>query len=111
MLLDTTFSAVCLAFLPGGIGPMEMIIIGVIAVLLFGSRLPDVARSMGKSLVEFKKGMRGIEDEVSSATNTASTYSPTYYDPDDHADTSAPKFEPPQPEKQETSAATDAKAE
>ena len=45
-----------------GLGPMEMLIVGVIAVLLFGNRLPEVGRSLGKGLVEFKKGIRGDED-------------------------------------------------
>jgi len=41
-----------------GLGPMELMIVGVIAVLLFGKRLPEVGRSMGKGIVEFKKGLR-----------------------------------------------------
>lgn len=45
-----------------GIGPMEMLVVGVIALLLFGNRLPEVARSLGKGLVEFKKGIKGIEE-------------------------------------------------
>ena len=49
-----------------GIGPMEMVIVGIVAVLLFGSRLPSVARSLGKSMTEFKKGMREFEDEMRS---------------------------------------------
>ena len=40
-----------------GLNPMELIIIGAVAVLLFGSRLPRVARSLGKSMTEFKKGL------------------------------------------------------
>ena len=40
--------------LPGG---MEWIIILVIALLLFGKRLPDIMRSLGGSVREFKKGM------------------------------------------------------
>lgn len=52
-----------LAFI-GGIGTTEMIIIGVIGVLLFGNRLPGVMRSLGSSLIEFKKGVQGIEEEV-----------------------------------------------
>lgn len=47
--------------LPGG---AEWIIIGVIALLIFGRRLPDVARSVGKSIVEFKKGLRDVKDEI-----------------------------------------------
>lgn len=55
-----------LAFLPN-LGPMELIIVGGIALLIFGNRLPSVARSVGKSLVEFKKGMNDIEEEVKQA--------------------------------------------
>lgn len=40
-----------------GLGPQEILIIGVVAVLLFGSRLPAMARSVGKAVVEFKKGL------------------------------------------------------
>lgn len=39
-------------------------IILIVALLVFGRRLPDVARSMGKSIVEFKKGLRDIKDDV-----------------------------------------------
>jgi sec-independent protein translocase protein TatA len=49
-----------------GIGPLEMVIVGIVAVLLFGSRLPTVARSLGKSMTEFKKGMREFENEMHS---------------------------------------------
>lgn len=49
--------------LPGG---WEWIVIAVIALLLFGKRLPDVARGMGKSIVEFKKGIKGMTDEMHS---------------------------------------------
>jgi len=72
-------------------GPMEMMIIGVIAVLLFGKRLPEVGRSLGKGIVEFKKGVNGIEDEVDSATrSTVVTHSS-----DQREEATAPKFEPP----------------
>lgn len=46
-----------------GMSPTEMLIVGVIAVLLFGSKLPSVARSAGKSLTELKRGMRDAQDE------------------------------------------------
>lgn len=45
-------------------GPTEMIIIGVIAVLLFGSRLPKVARSIGSSITEFKNGINQPAEQL-----------------------------------------------
>ena len=51
----------------GGLSPTEMIIVLVLGLLLFGSRLPQVGRSLGKSLAEFKRGLRGIENEMESA--------------------------------------------
>jgi len=52
-----------LAFL-GGIGLPEILIILCIVVLLFGaSRIPEVARSLGKGVDEFKKGLRGDGEE------------------------------------------------
>jgi len=45
-------------------GIPEIIIILVIALLLFGKRLPEVSRSLGKGIVEFKKGIKGIEDDI-----------------------------------------------
>jgi sec-independent protein translocase protein TatA len=46
------------------LGTPELLIIGAIAILLFGNRLPSVMRSLGKSVVEFKKGMKDIQDQV-----------------------------------------------
>jgi sec-independent protein translocase protein TatA len=77
---------------------MEMAMIAGIALLLFGKRLPEVARGLGKGIVEFKKGVRGIEDEVSTATyssNSASVPRPSAPDTPEPADVTAPKFEPP----------------
>ena len=54
-----------LAFLMPGIP--EMLIIGAIALLLFGNRVPAAMRSLGRSVVEFKKGIQGIEDDVDKA--------------------------------------------
>jgi len=46
------------------LGSWDMIIILVIGLLLFGKRLPDVGRSLGKGIVEFKRGLKGVEDEI-----------------------------------------------
>src|SRR5437588_12461518 len=84
------------------LGMMEMLVVMGVAVLLFGKRLPEVGRSLGKGIIEFKKGLRGIEDEFDlSATSpssarrshdSSSSGAPTG-EPIDSA--SVPKFEPP----------------
>ncbi len=62
-----------LAYLFGSPGPMELLIIGIIILLLFGNRLPSVMRSLGRGVVEFKKGLQGIEDgETPSSTSQGS---------------------------------------
>ena len=87
-----------LAFI-GAPGPMEMMIVGIIALLLFGKRLPEVARSLGKGITEFKKGVKGIEDDVDRATYTHSSSSASRPVPaEERAELTAPKFEPPQSE-------------
>ena len=55
------------AFGLGGIGMWELLIIAGIALLFFGNRLPSVMRNLGRGVVEFKKGVHGIEEEVSKA--------------------------------------------
>ncbi len=45
-------------------GPVEMVVVGVIGVLLFGHRLPKIARSVGSSLIEFKRGIREVEQDI-----------------------------------------------
>jgi sec-independent protein translocase protein TatA len=53
-------------------GPGEWIIIAAIALLFFGKRLPEVGRSLGKGIVEFKKGLKSIEDDVEDQSNQPS---------------------------------------
>jgi sec-independent protein translocase protein TatA len=53
-----------------GVGPQELLIIAFIVLILFGSRLPSVMRSLGQGVVEFKKGVQGIEDEKDGPRET-----------------------------------------
>src|SRR5688500_11195724 len=46
-------------------GPFEWIIIAGLGLLIFGKRLPEVGRSLGKGIVEFKRGLKSVEEEVS----------------------------------------------
>jgi sec-independent protein translocase protein TatA len=56
-----------LAFgMPGG---WEWVIILLVALLIFGRRLPEVGRSVGKSIVEFKRGIKGINDDIESESS------------------------------------------
>lgn len=45
-------------------GYAEILVVAFVGLLLFGRRLPEVARSLGRSVVEFKKGVRDIKDDV-----------------------------------------------
>jgi len=94
--------------------PFQVIILGVIAVLLFGKRLPEVGRSLGKHIAEFRKGIRSIEDVIHQAGTSINTddYSQpaAHHNADDHDEATAPKFEPPpQPKKESPEVAADGK--
>jgi Sec-independent protein secretion pathway components len=60
-----------LAFIsmPGG---LEWVVIGLVALLIFGKRLPGVARSLGQALHEFKSGFSGQGEEKKDGDNPAS---------------------------------------
>jgi sec-independent protein translocase protein TatA len=45
-------------------GPTEWIVLLVLGLLIFGRRLPEVGRSLGRGIVEFKRGIKGIEDDI-----------------------------------------------
>lgn len=52
------------------LGTQEMVVLLVIGVLLFGRRLPEIGRYLGKGIVEFKKGLSGVEEEIEAAGPT-----------------------------------------
>jgi sec-independent protein translocase protein TatA len=53
-------------------GP-DLIILLVLGLLIFGRKLPEVGRGLGRGIVEFRKGLKGIEDEVENESNRPST--------------------------------------
>jgi sec-independent protein translocase protein TatA len=65
-----------LGFLPN-LGWPEMLIIGIIMLLLFGRRLPEVGRSLGQGIVSFKKGLKEVGDEINVQSNE-NVYQPKF---------------------------------
>lgn len=91
----------------GGIGWQELLIVLIIALLIFGRRLPEVGKSLGKGIVEFKKGLKGIEDEMDEVDrdiDTASRKDPAQLESDaghddmayhdEYSDPAEPQTEP-----------------
>ncbi len=78
-----------------GFGTQEMIIILIIGVLLFGRKLPEVGRYLGKGIVEFKRGIRGLEDEIDTTASSSPAPAAQLEQPrpPQRMTTSAPKFE------------------
>ena len=83
----------------------ELVLVGVIAILLFGKRLPDVAKSLGNSYRQFRQGLSEFQSQVDLTDITRST--PSYRSnstpsstsyassADDYDEPTAPRFEPP----------------
>ena len=97
------------------LNPVTMMMVGALGVLLFGERLPEVSKKVGKHLMELKKGVQDIQNQITSAIDSAGTTSTSsshrssnsstsstddgtqivYEDLEEHEEASAPKFEPP----------------
>jgi sec-independent protein translocase protein TatA len=77
------------------LGPPEIIIILVVGILLFGRRLPEVGRYLGRGIVEFKKGIRGVEDDIDVQAGGANAgyVPPEPPKPPQRVAAAAPKFE------------------
>ena len=80
----------------GGIGGFEMVLVGVIALMLFGSKLPEVARNLGGTY----RGLKRSVDDFKREFQAADTYDPKPFriekqDEPETVETTAPKFTPP----------------
>jgi len=89
-----------------GLSPFELSVIGIIAVVLFGGNLPDVARKFGSTYSQLRRSLQDVQQQFREAQAEASRAmtiedkSPsqsTYQDdPEETAEPSAPRFKPPQ---------------
>ncbi len=80
------------------LNPIEILFLLGLGVLLFGRNLPQVGRSLGRTMVEFKKSFSGIEDEIANAGSSSPRYDSVPLEqprPPQRVMTSAPKFEDP----------------
>lgn len=77
-----------------GLGMQEMLVLLLLGVLLFGRKLPDIGRSLGKTVIEFKKGINGMEDEIGNNTSgsTRPAIEPEPVKPPQRVTPSAPVF-------------------
>ncbi len=89
-----------------GLSPPELMILGIVAILLFGSKLPEVARSLGGSYRELRRGLndmqqqfREVEREVTRTIDAPVKSFQSAFDVDEENEmtrqSSAPKFVPP----------------
>jgi sec-independent protein translocase protein TatA len=78
-----------------GLGGQELIILAILGVLLFGRKLPEVGRYLGKGIVEFKKGIKGLEDEYDTSASATPRHEQITEQPrpPQRIQTTAPKFE------------------
>lgn len=82
----------------------EWVVILVVGLLIFGRRMPDIARSVGKSIVEFKKGLKDVKGEIDASVSAPAE--------PNQLPASEPPESPPKPhgaEANETGAATSQK--
>ena len=87
-----------------GLTFQEMLVVGIIAIVLFGSKLPEVAKMLGQHYARFRKTLSEMQAQVNlheiyDPRPSGSSYSPrstsSYSSFDDNDEPSAPKFEPP----------------
>jgi len=79
------------------LGPTEMVFFGVIALMLFGRKLPEVARNLGGSYRELRKGLTDFQREFQGwdRPDPRAHSKPAYQPEPEKIETTAPKFVPP----------------
>jgi sec-independent protein translocase protein TatA len=96
-----------------GLTFQEMLVVGIIAIVLFGSKLPEVAKMLGQHYARFRKSLADLQAQVNlheiydprpSSSSYSSKPSASYSSFDDHDEATAPRFEPPPSEPQPGSA-------
>lgn len=66
-------------FGPPGMG--EMVILAAVGLLIFGKRLPEVGKSLGKGILEFKKGISGVKEELKLPDKNSTSPSDAHEEP------------------------------
>ena len=54
----------------------HVLLVLVVGILLFGRKLPEVGRSLGKTVTEFRKGVKGLEDEIHEPSSARAAIEP-----------------------------------
>jgi sec-independent protein translocase protein TatA len=83
-----------------GLSFQELLIVGIVAILLFGKNLPDVAKKFGGMYRDFRKSLDDLRSQVDftdtfNSTPTRTKPRRTYSEYDDFDEINAPRFEPP----------------
>lgn len=88
-----------------GLGPLEIVLIGALAVMLYGKRLPEVGRSVGQSLGELRKQMTSLKREMDISAHIDAAGSGSAKRPSRRIDdggagptTTGARFDPPPPD-------------
>ena len=93
-----------LAFIEGLGSPIHWLIVGLIALLLFGRRLPEVGRGLGKGISEFKKGLKDVTDDTTPSNSAQDPYGPS--NTQRYQESAPRQMPPPPPQRMEHPSAT-----